>query len=170
MKNGRNFVTSVLLLVTLSAVACNSKKPASSEIHQALKAEVGEKVTNSELLIEELAKNYRILILDFPTKANDGTVADSARWGNSYNWRRPSLAERTAAKEKLAQLVAMLSRLIAIDARRGGVVTHMDKVQSRYKGALAFQNSLTNFEKIYGEQFDPQGTSNERIYNAPLEN
>lgn len=169
MKNGRFFVTSVLVLATLSAVACNSKKP-TSETNQSLKAEVGEKVTNSEVLIEELAKGYRILILDFPTKANDGSMADSARWGNSYNWRRPSLAERTVAKEKLAQLVTVLSRLIAIDARRGVVVTNMDKVQSRYRGALAFQSSLSNFEKIYGEQFDPQGTGNERFYNSPIEN
>lgn len=169
MKNGRFFVTSVLLLATLSSVACHSKKP-TSDTNLALKAEVGEKATSSEVLIEDLAKSYRILILDFPTKANDGSLADSTRWGNSYNWRRLSLADRSAAKEKLAQLVTLLSRLIAIDARPGVVVTNMEKVQSRYRGALAFQSSLGNFEKIYGEQIDPQGTSTEHIYSSPLEN
>jgi hypothetical protein len=151
-------------------VACNSKKPTSKTTSQALSNEISEKWATSDVLIDDLAKNYRLLILDYPTRLNDGTMADSARWGAAYNWRRLSLASRTEAKQKLAQLVTSMSRLIEIDARKGSAVTNMEKVQSRYRGAIAFQNSLNLFEKTYGETMDPQGTSNERIYSAPIEN
>ena len=166
MKLGRFFVTAVAILATLGTTACHSQK---KETRRTLALEGSQKLTESQALAEELYKTYRIKIVDEPWKLSSGVYVDSTRIGSSYNWRRLTLAERQAAKEKLAQMITLLSRVMEIDAKKGLYIDRVEKVRSRYKGAIAFQNSLRQFEEIYGEQADLKGTENERVYGDPIE-
>lgn len=166
----RIFVTVVVFMASVSVGCSGGKKAVDRSSASALKAEGNEKLNQAEELVQDLAKNYRILILDYPHKLPDGSMADSRRYGALYNWKRlKTPAERQAPKEKLAQLITLLSRVMEIDAKKGIYVEFKDKVQSRYDGALAFQASLNQLEKIYGENKEFSGSSTENVYLPPIE-
>jgi hypothetical protein len=174
MNFARFFVTLVMPLVTVISIGCNGKK-AESKADPArtatLKAEVKAKWDETDVIGEGLKQNYRIMILDEPMRMNSRsiTMVDSRTLGLKYHWGRLTLAERRLAKEKLALFVTAISRVIAIDAKRGLSVTNMDKVQSRYQGALAFQESLMTFEKLAGEQYEPKNPGQAPIYFPPID-
>lgn len=171
MRIARFFVTCVVLLGTLSSVACGNKKDkkkTDTATMQSLKAEGAAKWEISEVLGKDLAQAYRIMILDYAQRMPSGALIESKTMGHKFNWGRLTLAERQAAKEKLAQYVTAVSRLVEMDARKGVYLTNMDKVRSRYEGALAFQASLTKFEEIAGEMYEPKVAGQAPIYFAPV--
>lgn len=174
MYSARFFVTIVVLLGTVISMGCGDKKKRNGGDPvkmAALKAEGKAKWDESELLGKELAQSFRIMILDEPMRTKNGRrteLISSRVMGQKYNWGRLTLPERQAAKEKIAQYITVVSRIIEIDAKRGIYVTHMDKVRSRYEGALAFQESLNLFEKVAGEQFDPKQPGQLPIYFPPI--
>ncbi len=171
MRIARFFVTCVVLLGTLGSVACankKDKKKTDSAKIELMRAEGAAKWEQSEVLGQELAAAFRIRILDGAQRLGSGQLVDSKIMGQKFNWGRLTLGERQAAKEKLAQYVTAVSRLVEMDARKGVYLTYMDKVHSRYDGALAFQASLTSFEKIAGEMYEPKVAGQGPIYFAPV--
>ncbi len=166
----RIFVTSVAILATLAlAAGCTNKndreleEAARRERAQAALKEGTEALTKSETIRQELSQEFRIIILDYPLKSGTQKI-EPEKLGQNYNWRRLSLEERQAAKEKLAQYGTLISKVIEIDSRRGIYVTHMNKIRSRKMAADAFQDSLNNFEEINGPTFNPPKNENERVY------
>ena len=114
MKSARFFVTSVVLFATLGAIGCGGKKDKKkTDVGQlqSLREDGVVKWEQSEILTKDLAHNYRIMVLDYPQRLPSGQLIDSKMMGQKYNWGRLTLAERQAAKEKLAQFVTAISRL-----------------------------------------------------------
>lgn len=165
-------VTVVLLLGTVISMGCGNKKKTKTPdpVKMAtLKSEVKGKWDESEALGKELNQSFHILILDEDYRTRNGSLVTSKLMGQKFNWGRLTLAERHAAKEKLARYVTVVGRLIEIDAKRGVYITNMDKVRSRYEGSLAFQESLNMFEKVVGEQYEPKTPGQSPIYFAPID-
>jgi hypothetical protein len=172
MNFARFFVTVVFLFGTVISMGCSDKKTGKSDPARmsSLKKEVKSKWDDSDVQGRELAQAFRILILDAPIRAvSTMTLIDSRLMGQKFNWGRLTFSERQTAKEKLAKYVTNISRLIEIDAKRGVYITNMDKVRSRYQGALAFQESLTFYEKAKGEQYEPANPGQPPTYNPPVD-
>lgn len=174
MKSVRFFVTAVVVLNSVISIGCADKKKRSKADPiqiSALRNEGKAKWDETETLGTELRTAYGIMILDQPhrTEKNSRTMITSKLMGQKYNWHRLTLAERTAAKEKLAKYVQAVSRILEIDAKKGVYVTNMAIIRSRYDGALAFQNSLFQFEKVVGEQYESKAAGQPPVYFAPID-
>lgn len=166
---GRILVTAVAMLAMVS-VGCSGGGPRKESNTAALKAEGNDNIAKADTIIQDLAQNYRIIILDYPEIQPDGSKADSQVYGASYNWKRlKTPQDRQVPKEKLAEVITLLSRVLEIDAKKGLYITNKSKIESRYQGALAYQSSLTRLEKNYGENKVFSGTDTDRVFNPPIE-
>ena len=136
MKSGRFFVTSVLILGIAVLLACTSKTDKRSvqvnEGNQQIKA--------ATVVQNELATKYAIVL--------------SA--SNKFNWSKLNKNERQVAKEKLAEYVSAITRAFELDAKKGLYLTKKEILQQSLESAMGLQKSLENFERVYGENFEPQ--------------
>jgi len=172
MNFARFFVTAVVVLNSLISIGCGDKKKRSKADPvqiSALRNEGKAKWDETETLGTELKTAYQIMILDQPHRTPGGAMVNSKLMGQKYNWHRLTLAERTLAKEKLQKYVTAISRILEIDAKKGVYVTKMATIRSRYDGALAFQNSLFNFERLLGEQYETKTPGQPPVYFSPVD-
>lgn len=134
MKSWRFFVTSAFILATAAILACTAKTEKRS-------AQVIE--GNQQIRAASAAQNG---LLSFKISLTE----------TSFDWNKLSKSERQVAKEKLAEYVAAVTRTFEIDAKKGLYVTKKEVLQKQLDGAMALQKSLENFERTYGENFEPQ--------------
>ncbi len=175
MKFGRIFVTVTMVLATLGTVACSQgekkakeKKAARQAQNKALIAEGTELLAQYTALRTELDNDYKIIVADQRVKLAPHIYADHRTLGKEYNWVRLSLAQRQTAKERLASMITVLTRIIEIDTKRGVYVDHLQMILDRKTAAESFQISLGNFEKLRGEMFDDPAPANSPVYrNMP---
>lgn len=171
MNFGRFFVTSVLALITLGSVACSKGRPSEksmefsrSKNNKVLLAEGEQLLVQSDALRKELQDNFRILIADSPVQVASGVTIDHKTVGREFNWARLTLTERQTAKEKLASLMTAYTRILEIDTKRGVYVTHLEKVRDRKAATESHQISLSTFERIRGEQYNPATPGQGPVY------
>lgn len=136
MKSGRFFVTNVLILGTAAFLACTSKTDRRSvqvnEGNQQIKA--------ATVVQSELAAKYDIVL------------STSAK----FDWNKLSKKDRQVAKEKLAEYVSAITRTFEIDAKKGLYLTKKEVLQRDLESAMGLQKSLENFERVYGENYEPE--------------
>lgn len=165
MRFGRFFVTIAAILSLLATVSCSKsaerkakeKKAARQEMNKALLAEGETLLTQTDEQRKELDDLYKIWIRDEPIKVAADTTRDHRTLGRDYNWERLNSTERQAVKEKLAALMTGYARILEIDAKKGVYITHIKKIKDRKLATESHQISLSNFEKLHGEQYNPQG-------------
>lgn len=157
---GRFFVTSVLILATALAIGCHNKKDKrgdlSSDQKQALLKE-GEDISQAmEGLRKSLDTDFHIVIdtVETPKVLVNLGGKSHLKLGPHFNWSKLTRAQRQSAKEKLADFNSKLSRMIAIDSKKGVYVTNIEKVQYYLEQGTAFMDSLSVYEKTNGEQFE----------------
>lgn len=172
MQIGRFFVTFVGIFTLLTTVSCSKsaerkakeKKAAREQLSKALLAEGETLLSQSDELRKELDEIYKIWIRDEPIKVAAQTTRDHKTLGRDYNWDRLNKPERQAVKEKLAALMTKYSRILEIDAKKGVYITHIKKIKDRKLATESHQISLTNFELLYGEQFNPPTAGSGPVY------
>jgi hypothetical protein len=141
VKSWRFFVTNVLILGTAVLLACTAK---------------GEKRTNQ---VSE--GNQRIQAA--ASAQNELNLRYKIEFGAKFDWNKLSKDERQGAKEKLAEYVSAITRTFEIDAKKGVYLTEKEVLQKQLDSAMALQKSLENFERVYGENFEPKKAKDQRV-------
>ncbi len=136
MKSARFFVTSVMILGTAAFLACTSKTDKRS-VHV---SEGNRQIKVAAAVQTELAAKYN-MVLSAPAK---------------FDWNKLSKNERQGAKEKLAEYVSAVTRTFEIDAKQGLYLTNKEILQKSLESAMGLQKSLENFERVYGENYEPK--------------
>ncbi len=135
MKLVRFFVTVVLFLGIASLFSSQMKSdPSASQV-----SEGNRQIKTAASLRYELAWKFNLLV-DKP----------------KYDWNKLSKADRQFAKEKLAEFISAVTRTFEIDAKKGIYLTGKEELQKQLDGAMDLRKSLDNFERTYGENFEPQ--------------
>lgn len=177
MKSGRFFVTFVCLMTTAVLMACEafrtashtpgqpqaSHQPQTAQTVEAAAAEANAKLEQIGALEAEMVGRY---LFNFESIHDlQGRRVKVEIMAMDYNWRRLSKAERTLAKQRLAQYLSMVNEILEMDARRGLYLTRKQQVLSRRDAAVSYQRSLENFEKIFGENYEAKpGAKSEPPY------
>lgn len=136
MKPGRIFVTNVLILATAAFLACTSK----SDKRSAQVKEGNKQIEAASAAQGELNAKFKV------------SLASESR----IDFNRLSKADRQTLKETLAGYVSAVTRTLEIDAKKGIYLTQKEVVQKQLGVAMNLQKSLENFERTYGENFDPK--------------
>jgi type IV pilus biogenesis protein CpaD/CtpE len=136
MKSKRFLVTSVLFFGTLALVACTSK----TDKRSAQVDDGNRQIKAAAVAQNELAAKFNIALSD-PAK---------------FDWNKLSKNDRQSVKEKLAEYVSAVTRTFEIDAKKGLYLTKKEILQRQLDSAMGLQKSLENFERVYGENFEPK--------------
>jgi hypothetical protein len=137
MRNALFFVTAVTLMGSFAA--CSKK-------HNVYRQEVQ---VGNEKLDQATAVENELRTLNVNL---DGASAKKL----DKNWfMQFSLDERRKVKEDLSHYLSLVNDIMALDARRGLVVTHKDQIISKRDNATAFEKLLEDFESVYGENYKP---------------
>ena len=135
MKSWRFFVTSAFILATAAFLACTAK----TEKRSAQVIEGNQQIKTAATVQADLQLNFKISLNE-----------------SAFDWNKLSKSARQSAKEKLAEYVASVTRTFEIDAKKGLYLTKKEVLQKQLDGAMILQKSLENFERTYGENFEPQ--------------
>lgn len=150
----RIFVTLTLLLGTVAPLAgCKPfrAKPGTSE-----QIEIGDQaLTQAATLEKELA---------------DQRLGLSVAPNTEYNWQKRSKSERWEAKRKLAQYLSLINKVLELDARRGLYVTHKEELLAKRDAATLRQRAIEDFEKIFGENYEPKHKGEDQPDLIPTQN
>ena len=136
MKSGRFFVTSVLILGTAAFLACTGK----TDQRAAQVNEGNRQIQTAAAVQTELNTKYKVSL-------------DAM---NAFDWNALSKNDRQVVRERLAEYVSAVSRTFEIDAKKGLYITQKEVLQRHMDNAILLQKSLEQFERTYGENFEPK--------------
>lgn len=72
-----------------------------------------------------------------------------------YNWQKRSKAERQEMKRMLARYLTLSNTVLELDARKGLYLIRKDEVVAKRNAATERQRSLEDFERVFGENYEP---------------
>ncbi len=149
MKLGRFFVTvTTLLCLSLLTVVSARHTVVHESTSEGLVHEGNAKLAEAQVLQRELAHKFNVVI------GSETSATHAIKW-NGF-----SKLQRLEVQSGIAAYLSLLNRVLQIDAQKNITIEHREQVVASRHSAEALQESIENFEKIYGQNFETKSSEN----------